>query len=100
MTCLYAWDASRNYDPAGILDQIKAAHYVDVDSADDAGNPPELGIPEEQVKKLKRGRFVLLRSAISLMGIRPTYPPAWKQCLAEATGSDQTLNVFERNEKS
>jgi len=35
---LYAWDASRNYDPSGKLDQIKAA-VMWVNSADDAVNP-------------------------------------------------------------
>lgn len=80
---LYAWDASRDYDASAKLDQIKAA-IMWVNSADDAVNPPELGIAEEQVKKIKRGRFVLLPISELTRGHGTnSYPPAWKQYLAE-----------------
>lgn len=80
---LYAWDASRNYDPSGKLDQIKAA-VMWVNSADDAVNPPELGIAEEQIKKVKHGRFVLLPINDLTRGHSTnSYPPAWKQYLAD-----------------
>lgn len=85
---LYAFDASRDYDPSSKLGQIKSA-IMWVNSADDAVNPPELGIPEEQVKKLKRGRFVLLPiSDITRGHSTNSYPPAWKQYLEELL--DQT----------
>jgi len=54
---LYAFDASRDYDPSGKLDQIKAA-VMWVNSADDVVNSPELGIAKEQIKKVKRGQGV------------------------------------------
>jgi homoserine O-acetyltransferase/O-succinyltransferase len=80
---LYAWDASRDYDASGKLDQIKA-DIMWVNSADDAVNPPELGIAEEQVKKIKRGKFVLLPISDLTRGhITNSYPPAWKPYLAE-----------------
>jgi homoserine O-acetyltransferase len=80
---LYAWDASRNYDASGKLDQIKAA-LTWVNSADDAVNPPELGIAEEQIKKVSRGRFVLLPISDQTRGhTTHSYPPAWKQYLAD-----------------
>lgn len=80
---LYAFDASRNYDPSGKLDQIKAA-VMWVNSADDVVNPPELGIAEEQIKKVKRGRFALLPISDLTRGhATNSYPPAWKQYLAE-----------------
>ena len=80
---LYAFDASRDYDPSGKLDQIKAA-VMWVNSADDAVNPPELGIAEEQIKKVKRGRFVLLPISDLTRGHGTnSYPPAWKQYLAD-----------------
>ena len=85
---VYAWDASRDYDASGRLDQIKAA-IMWVNSADDAVNPPELGIAEEQIKKIKRGRFVLLPISDLTRGHGTnSYPPAWKQYLAELL--DQT----------
>lgn len=80
---LYAWDASRDYDASGRLEQIKAA-IMWVNSADDAVNPPELGIAEEQIKKIKRGRFVLLPISDLTRGhATNSYPPAWKPYLAE-----------------
>lgn len=80
---LYAWDASRDYDASGKLDRIEAA-IMWVNSADDAVNPPELGIPEDQVKKIKRGKFVLLPISDLTRGhITNSYPPAWKRYLAE-----------------
>jgi len=66
---LYAWDASRNYDPSGKLDQIKAA-VMWVNSADDAVNPPDLGTAEDRIKKVKHGRFVLLPISAQLRPCR------------------------------
>jgi homoserine O-acetyltransferase/O-succinyltransferase len=80
---LYAWDASRNYDPSGKLDQIKAS-VMWVNSANDAVNPPELGIAEEQIKKVKRWHFALLPIGDLTRGHSThSYPTAWKQYLAE-----------------
>jgi homoserine O-acetyltransferase/O-succinyltransferase len=56
---LFALNASRNYDPSPNLDKI-TAHVMFVNSADDFINPPELGIAEQQIKKVRNGRFVLL----------------------------------------
>jgi len=56
---LYQVDASRDYNPQPDLEKIKA-HLLAVNSADDAVNPPELGIVEKEIKRVKNGRFVLL----------------------------------------
>jgi homoserine O-acetyltransferase/O-succinyltransferase len=56
---LYAVSASRNYDPSPQLDQI-IAPVMFVNSADDFINPPELGIAEQEIRKVRHGRFVLL----------------------------------------
>jgi homoserine O-acetyltransferase len=56
---LYAVNASRNYDPSPNLDKITAP-VMFINSADDFINPPELGIAEREIKKVRRGRFVLL----------------------------------------
>jgi homoserine O-acetyltransferase len=56
---LYALDASRNYDPSAQLERITASVEF-VNSADDFINPPELGIAEREIKRVKNGRFVLL----------------------------------------
>jgi len=56
---LYQVNASRDYDPSGGLEKIKAP-LLQVNSADDFINPPELGIAEREIKRVKDGRFVLL----------------------------------------
>lgn len=86
---LYAFDASRNYDPSGKVDQIKAP-VMFVNSADDVINPPELGIAEEQIKKVKNGRFVLLPITDQTRGHGThSLPAVWKQYLAELLAESQ-----------
>ena len=86
---LYAFDASRNYDPSPKLDQIQA-RVMFVNSADDQINPPELGIAEEQIKKVKRGRFVLLPITDQTRGHGThSLPAVWKQYLAQLLEESQ-----------
>lgn len=56
---IYAFDASRNYDPAPHLGEIRAP-LVAVNSADDQVNPPELGILKREIKNVPQGRAVVL----------------------------------------
>ena len=56
---IYAMDASRFYNPSPHLGQIKAPLFA-VNSADDEVNPPELGIMEREIKKVAKGRYILL----------------------------------------
>jgi homoserine O-acetyltransferase len=80
---LYQLDASRNYDPSGNLEKI-AAPVMWINSADDFINPPELGIAEKEVKRIKNGTFVLLPISDQTYGHGThTHAAAWKQYLAE-----------------
>jgi homoserine O-acetyltransferase len=80
---LYAFDASRDYDPSPRLDQIRA-HVTLINSADDQINPPELGIAEREIRKVKNGRFVLLPITDQSRGHGThSLPALWKQYLAE-----------------
>lgn len=56
---LYAFNSSRNYNPDPLLGTIQA-QVLFINSADDAINPPELGLAEKEIQKVKNGRFVLL----------------------------------------
>ncbi|MEO7856473.1 MAG: alpha/beta fold hydrolase [Gemmatimonadaceae bacterium] len=56
---LYAFDASRDYDPEPRLDRITAP-VLAINSADDLVNPPELGLMERLMPRVKQGRYVLL----------------------------------------
>ncbi len=56
---IYQFDASRFYNPSPRLSEIKAPLFA-VNSADDQVNPPELGIMQEEIRKVKKGRYILL----------------------------------------
>ena len=56
---LYYFDSSREYNPAPKLELIRAPLFA-INSADDLINPPELGILEREIKRVKNGRYILL----------------------------------------
>ena len=56
---LYAFDASRDYDPEPLLSRITVP-VLAINSADDQVNPPELGIIERLIKRVSAGRFVMI----------------------------------------
>jgi homoserine O-acetyltransferase/O-succinyltransferase len=56
---IYALDASRNYDPSGALETIES-YVLAINSADDFINPPELGLMEQLLPRVKHARYVLL----------------------------------------
>jgi homoserine O-acetyltransferase len=80
---LYQVNASRNYNPSPLLEKIKAP-AMSVNSADDFINPPELGIAEREIKKVKNGRFVLLPISDQTRGHGThTWAAVWQQYLKE-----------------
>ena len=79
---LYAFDASRDYDPAPNLENIKAT-LIAINSADDQVNPPELGILEREIKRVKRGQYVLIPISDRTRGHGThSIPELWKEHLA------------------
>jgi homoserine O-acetyltransferase len=80
---LYQLDSSRDYDPSAKLGSI-IVPVMHVNSADDMINPPELGIAEQEIKKVKHGKFVLLPITSETRGHGThTLPAIWKGYLAE-----------------
>ncbi|HEX8904081.1 MAG TPA: alpha/beta fold hydrolase [Longimicrobiaceae bacterium] len=80
---LYAFDASRNYDPSPRLGQIRAPLFA-VNSADDEVNPPELGILEREIRKVPRGRYILIPTSDATRGHGThSVPDVWGRYLAE-----------------
>jgi len=80
---LYYFDASRDYDPSPMLERIRAP-LIAINSADDQVNPPELGIAEREIKRVARGRFILLPITDQTRGHGThSIPAIWKQYLAE-----------------
>jgi len=56
---LYAFDASRTYDPSQHLDRITAP-LLAINSEDDQVNPPHIGVMEALMPKVRHGRYVLI----------------------------------------
>lgn len=74
---LYAFEASRDYDPSAQLGRITAP-LLAINSADDFVNPPELGIMETMIKRVKRGTYVLLPVTSETRGHGThTLPAVW-----------------------
>jgi homoserine O-acetyltransferase len=90
---LYQVGASRDYDPAPGLGNIKAP-LTQINSGDDFINPPELGIAERQIKLVKGGKFVLLPASDQTHGHGThTWAAVWQQYLAELLQASQpTVN--------
>ena len=80
---LYQLDSSREYNPAPKLETIRAP-LLAINSADDMINPPELGLMEREIKRVKRGRFVLLPITDQTRGHGThTLPAIWQSYLKE-----------------
>jgi homoserine O-acetyltransferase/O-succinyltransferase len=56
---LYQFESSGDYDPSPHLEKITAP-LLAINSADDQVNPPELGLMEQLMPRVKHGRYVLL----------------------------------------
>jgi homoserine O-acetyltransferase len=89
---LYAVAASRDYDPSADLEKITAP-VLFVNSADDFINPPELGIAEREIKRVKHGKFLLIPASEATHGHGThTWATFWKkdlQQLLDATAKKQ-----------
>ncbi len=86
---LYQVNASRDYDPSAGLEKIQA-HVMWINSGDDFINPPELGIAEREVKRIKNGRFVLLPASDQTHGHGThTWAAVWQQYLGELLAASQ-----------
>jgi homoserine O-acetyltransferase/O-succinyltransferase len=86
---LYQVAASRDYDPSSALEKIKAP-LTQVNSADDFINPPELGIAEREIKRIKGARFVLLPASDQTHGHGShSWALLWYQYLAQLMEASQ-----------
>jgi homoserine O-acetyltransferase/O-succinyltransferase len=80
---LYAFEASRDYDPGPGLEKI-VAPVVAINSADDLINPPELRILEREIKRVPRGRAIMIPLSDKSQGHGThTCAALWKDHLAE-----------------
>jgi homoserine O-acetyltransferase/O-succinyltransferase len=86
---LYALDASRDYDPGPALERI-VAPLLAINSADDLINPPELGILEQEIKRVPHGRAVVIPFGPDTHGHGShTYAALWQGYLRELLAASE-----------
>ncbi len=73
---LYQWESSRDFNPGNDLEKIQAK-VLAINSADDERNPPELGIMEKQMKKIKNGQLFLIPASEQTSGHSTTGQAKW-----------------------
>jgi homoserine O-acetyltransferase len=87
---LYALEASHDYDPGPNLEKIQAS-LLAINSADDLINPPELGILEQEIKRVPHGRAVVIPLSDKTRGHGShTLAALWK---------DQLVDLLKKTEK-
>ncbi len=64
---LYAWESSRDYDPAPGLERIEAS-VLAINAADDERNPPETGVTEHALKRVKHAQLLLIPASEDTRG--------------------------------
>jgi homoserine O-acetyltransferase len=80
---LFQWDSSRDYNPSPGLERIQAA-VLAINSADDERNPPELGVLDREIRRVRNGRVLLIPASESTAGHGTTgQAKFWKKELEE-----------------
>ena len=80
---LYQWDSSRDYNASSGLERIQAT-LLAINSADDERNPPELGILDREIKRVKNGRVLLIPASDQTAGHGTVFQAKyWKKELGD-----------------
>ncbi|HQR06925.1 MAG TPA: alpha/beta fold hydrolase [Gemmatales bacterium] len=80
---LYAVESSSDYDPAPGLEKIRAP-LLAINFADDLINPPELGILEREIKRVRGGKAITMPLSDKTRGHGThTLAAVWKEHLVE-----------------
>jgi homoserine O-acetyltransferase/O-succinyltransferase len=86
---LYQVSASSDYDPNPALETIRAPLFA-VNSADDLINPPELGILEREIQRVKHGRALVIPLSADTRGHGShTVAKLWKDQLQQLLEESQ-----------
>ena len=86
---LYQVQSSFDYDPAPDLEKISAP-LLAINTTDDLINPPELGILERQIGRVRHGRAILIQADSRTVGHGThTKAAVWKDYLVELLKSSQ-----------
>jgi homoserine O-acetyltransferase len=64
---IYQWEASHDYDPSQEMEKIQAT-LLAINAADDERNPPETGVTDAAIKRIKNGRIFLIPASTETRG--------------------------------
>jgi homoserine O-acetyltransferase/O-succinyltransferase len=64
---VYQWEASHDYDPSNNLERVEAT-VLAINAADDERNPPETGVTEAAIKRIKNARLFLIPASTETRG--------------------------------
>ncbi len=64
---LYQWEASHDYNPSAGMEKIEAT-LLAINAADDERNPPETGVTDAALKRVKNGRLYLIPASTETRG--------------------------------
>ena len=73
---VWQWDASRDYDPSAKLGAIEA-HVLAINSTDAERNPPDLGVMERELKKVRHARMLWVPGSADTAGHGTTANARW-----------------------
>jgi len=80
---LYAFETSGDYNAAAMLEKIQA-RLLAINAADDERNPPETGIMERELARLKNAQLYLIPASEETRGHNTTnFAKFWKQRFSE-----------------
>jgi len=86
---IYWFEASHDYDPAPGLEKI-VAPLLAVNSADDLINPPEIGVLEKEIGRVKHGRMFMIPYSDKTAGHGThTLAAVWKDQLVQLLKESQ-----------
>jgi homoserine O-acetyltransferase/O-succinyltransferase len=75
---IYQYQASHDYDPSAGLDKIEAV-LLAINAADDERNPPETGVTDAALQRVKNGRLFLIPASTATRGHSTTGNAAFYQ---------------------
>ena len=80
---IYQWESSRDYNASPGLERIQAV-LLAINAADDERNPPETGLMERELKRVKNARLYLIPASDDTRGHGTTgMAKFWKQQVQE-----------------
>jgi homoserine O-acetyltransferase/O-succinyltransferase len=64
---IYQWEASHDYDASAAMEKIQAT-LLAINAADDERNPPETGVTEAAIQRIRNGRLYLVPASTETRG--------------------------------